>query len=274
LLALTASSGIEPGSCFQDDGNHKDVFGGNSKLYENWEQRCLNTAGQAALDDWLKAQESLLFCVLTNFDSRKIESEIEQKRETGEGLSPVFKKYCGAPVAKTRPCIIDFFETSRRCLPPNDKIGLNITVNMLDAAIDFLCHRDGDRLSLFMASDGMSCVQRHREGIVNCVKDEVPEMFEDGTLKNVDLLTFDRDKCRKFDATRKCVDLSLKGCDDPTPADIINSMLMAVRKATPCQQASSMWFTATSGTAPAQSTATFSGLVSICVLRLKLWTTQ
>ena len=47
-----------------------------------------------------------------------------------------------------------------------------------------------------MASDGMSCVQRHREGIVNCVKDEVPEMFEDGTLKNVDLLTFDRDKCR------------------------------------------------------------------------------
>ena len=62
---------------------------------KNWEQRCLNTAGQSALDDWLKAQENLLFCVLTNFDSRKIESEIEQKRETGKGLSPVFKKYCG-----------------------------------------------------------------------------------------------------------------------------------------------------------------------------------
>ena len=56
--------------------------------------------------------------------------------------------------------------------------------------------RERIRYSVFMASDGMSCVQRHREGIVNCVKDEVPEMFEDGTLKNVDLLTFDRDKCR------------------------------------------------------------------------------
>ena len=50
-------------------------------------------------------------------------------------------------MAKTRPCIIDFFETSRRCLPSNDKIGLNITVNMIDAAIDFLCHRGGDRLA-------------------------------------------------------------------------------------------------------------------------------
>ena len=119
------------------------------------------------------------------------------------------------PVAKTRPCIIDFFETSRRCLPSNDKIGLNITVNMLDAAIDFLCHRGGDRLarkfrlerkniskiqsnllSVFMAFDGMSCLQSHREGIVSCIKHEIPEMFEGNALKNADLLLFDHDNCR------------------------------------------------------------------------------
>ena len=101
-------------------------------------------------------------------------------------------------------------------------------------------------------------------------RNSTPLLFHLRTLLTVEQLVH----CRKFDAIRKCVDLSLKGCDDPTPSDIINSMLMAVRKATPCQQASSMWFTATSGTAPAHSYATFSGLVSICVLRLKLWTTQ
>ena len=83
------------GSCFQDDGNRKDVFHEIGDANQNWEQRCLNTAGQTALDDWLKAQENLLYCVLANFDSKKIENEIEQKRETGEDLSPVFKKYCG-----------------------------------------------------------------------------------------------------------------------------------------------------------------------------------
>ena len=53
--------------------------------------------------------------------------------------------------------------------------------------------------------------------------------------------------CRKFDAIRKCVDHNLKGCAEATPSDIVNSMLMAVRKATPCQQVSSRWFDATSG---------------------------
>lgn len=48
---------------------------------------------------------------------------------------------------KTRPCIRDFLEVSRRCLGSKDKTGLNITLNMIDAAIDFVCHNSGDRLA-------------------------------------------------------------------------------------------------------------------------------
>ena len=47
-----------------------------------------------------------------------------------------------------------------------------------------------------MAFDGMNCLQSHREAIFNCIKHEIPEMFEDNTLKNADLLTFDHDNCR------------------------------------------------------------------------------
>ena len=93
ILFITFVISTFTGSCFQDDGNRKDSLMGDAN--RNWEQRCLSTAGQTALDDWLKAQENLLYCVLANFDSKKIETEIEQKRETGEDLSPVFKKYCG-----------------------------------------------------------------------------------------------------------------------------------------------------------------------------------
>ena len=84
--------------------------------------------------------------------------------------------------------------------------------------------------------------------------------------------------CRKFDAIRKCVDHNLKDCDESTPSDIVNSMLMAVRKATPCQQVSSRWFTATSGSAGIPSAHTAFSLlgcfVTVLVLKVKLSVSQ
>ena len=56
--------------------------------------RCLKVGGQEALDAWLAAQESLVYCVLQNFDLGKIEVEVEAKKKTGD-LDLVFKKYCG-----------------------------------------------------------------------------------------------------------------------------------------------------------------------------------
>jgi len=56
--------------------------------------RCLKVGGQKALDDWLTAQEDLMFCVIQNFEVTSIQSEIEAKKSTGD-LDLVFKKYCG-----------------------------------------------------------------------------------------------------------------------------------------------------------------------------------
>ena len=84
--------------------------------------------------------------------------------------------------------------------------------------------------------------------------------------------------CRKFDAIRKCVDHNLKGCAEATPSDIVNSMLMAVRKATPCQQVSSRWFDATSGSAGilrAHTAASLLGwFVTALVLNVKISISQ
>ena len=56
--------------------------------------RCAKTGGQKALDNWLKAQENLLWCVMQNFHVLSIKDEIEAKKATGD-LDLVFKKYCG-----------------------------------------------------------------------------------------------------------------------------------------------------------------------------------
>ena len=87
----------------QDDffGDDFDEMDKTQKAHEQfeegmeiWEQKCLKVGGQKALDDWLEAQENLIFCVMENFEVATIQSEIEAKRRHGD-LDEVFKKYCG-----------------------------------------------------------------------------------------------------------------------------------------------------------------------------------
>jgi hypothetical protein len=54
-----------------------------------------------------------------------------------------------------------------------------------------------------MAFDGATCLEGHRESIVNCINQTVPEIFEDNDLKNVDLIVFDHDNCRYVRRRRK-----------------------------------------------------------------------
>ena len=51
------------------------------------------------------------------------------------------------PVEKTRPCIVKFLESSRHCLRSKDREGINVTMKMIDSAIDFVCHNSGDRMA-------------------------------------------------------------------------------------------------------------------------------
>ena len=53
-----------------------------------------SVGGQEALDQWLKSQEDLVYCVMQNFDITSIQSEVAAKEKTGD-LDLVFKKYCG-----------------------------------------------------------------------------------------------------------------------------------------------------------------------------------
>ena len=62
--------------------------------FDKWEDRCLRVGGQEALDQWLAAQENLVYCVMQNFNINSIQNEIEEKKRTGD-LDLVFKKYCG-----------------------------------------------------------------------------------------------------------------------------------------------------------------------------------
>ena len=113
---------------------------------DNWERRCARVAGKDVLDAWLKAQEGLIECFLENFEPMALKAEVERRKLTGD-LEEAFKKYCGVPVTNTRPCLRRFLEASQKCLGNEDDSGLTEAMKMFDAAVNFICHNNGDRLA-------------------------------------------------------------------------------------------------------------------------------
>jgi len=221
--------------------------------FDLWEDKCLKIGGQQALDNWQKEQENMMHCVMVNFNVLGIREEIEAKKETGE-LDVVFKKYCGQPMRDTRPCIKKFLEVSRQCLKSKDRDGLNTTMNMVDAAINFMCHNSGDRMALFMAEKGVDCVSEHQEALMSCI--DQTNLFStvntsSGTRRrSIDpVIVFDKENCRRGFDLRQCVERELLKCSDPTPSNVVNSMLLSMWKSTPCARIRSSHY---SSSAPAR----------------------
>jgi len=210
--------------------------------FKNWEERCLKIGGEEVLKAWQKEQENLILCFIEKFDMDMIEQEIEEKKKSGD-LDDVFKKYCGEPVQKLRSCLESFLSISHQCLYEEDRAGLNITLQMVDAAINFTCHQSGDRIALFMSESGMDCVEKHQDKIVNCLNRSIPEIFQTDaqTSSRIHFYVFQQENCRKGDAIINCVEESLMQCDDPTPSNLVHGLLRSMKEQTPCARAATSW---------------------------------
>ena len=82
------------GEDFEDMDRQDRLHNNLEAGFDKWEDRCLRVGGKEALDQWLAAQENLVYCVMQNFNINSIQNEIEEKKRTGD-LDLVFKKYCG-----------------------------------------------------------------------------------------------------------------------------------------------------------------------------------
>jgi len=213
-----------------------------NKGYRNWEERCLKIGGEEVLKKWQKEQENLIFCFMEHFDFDEIQSEIDVKKQSGD-LDEVFKKYCGVPVNRVRGCLEDFLTISHQCLHEDDRAGLNITLRMVDAAINFTCHNSGDRIALFMAESGLDCVTEHQDQALACLNTSVPEIFQNdmSSTSKMHFYVFQQENCRKGDSIIQCVEESLMGCKDPTPSNLVHGLLRSMKEETPCARAAEGW---------------------------------
>jgi len=214
------------------------------RSFKNWEERCLVHGGRNVLEEYLHEQENLVFCMMELFDLQEIRSEIERNKKSGD-LDEVIKKYCNEKVPAARDCLASFLGVSRNCLEEADRGGLNISQEMVDRAVEFICHRDGDRVNLFLSEGGAECVTSHYSQILSCVNNSVPEIFRTSPkvrqTSRIHFYVFQQENCRKGDAIISCVEKSLLKCPDPTPANLVQALLEDVRAVTTCSATSPVY---------------------------------
>ena len=106
---------------------------------------------------------------------------------------------CRDHVSAARGCLQSFLEVSQQCLREEDRPGLNVTLHMVDSAIEFTCHNSGDRIALFMSEQGVECVTEHKDEILACINQSVPEVFNTyNNLHNYKMhfYVFQQENCR------------------------------------------------------------------------------
>ncbi|KAL7292492.1 hypothetical protein TKK_0014067 [Trichogramma kaykai] len=209
-------------------------------------EKCEKNGGAKAYDVAKQATFDFVNCAKNLVNFTVLKEEMDKARPTGD-LDEVFKKYCRKkPILKN--CIVNYTNSIESCLEPIERENKKIVLNVTEKILNFVCFKEGDRIALFIAAKGPECFQSKGQAIFECANatygseaKNLPinpanglQSFED--IKSLPSLVFDDKACRNMDKFQTCVVDVLEGCDDPTPANLLDSIFNYIKKVTPCEK--------------------------------------
>jgi len=213
-----------------------------------------------------KAREEFVQCVKgleINIDT--LQSEIDVARPTGD-LDSVFKKYC-LKVPQLRGCISDMMGALDYCIVGNQLTNKEILSNMTLSLMNFICFKDGDRIAMFIAEEGPECLGSKFDQMQECLN-KTMEKYDFETL-DFGNFSFNEHECKELNQLELCIITELEKCSQPTPANIVESLIKVMRKSTPCKMYPSALSAPGSGLTIVASTFSFlSPLIALLLSRL------
>jgi len=206
-----------------------------TKIENVLKEKCDKQNASDAVDN-LKAQSDVTNnCVSLQINATEVQKELDEAKKTGS-MDEVFAKYC-----RRWPDIYNCYEgtiaTVRRCLSTKEETAFNKTLEIGQEFQEFMCHKDGDRLAMFVAEGGVECVQEQQEGIKQCLNSTVGARLpaaNDLSVATLPTFLFAEKDCQDFDTLRLCINEVLENCKDSTPANIIDASLKFLKKQMPC----------------------------------------
>ncbi|KAL9883840.1 27 kDa hemolymph protein [Glossina fuscipes fuscipes] len=202
--------------------------------------KCIKELGQEkgtkAYQEIESATLSLGECITGIFNYSAMQEEIAEASPKGE-LDVVFNKYC-AKQPDLVICMENFNQKLVPCLDKDERESQDVFMRMVHKLLEFVCHKGGDQIALFIAEKGPECLQANRDAIQNCFNNTfasyVPtEGLE--TVKSLPKLVLNAEQCEDIYRLETCIVQKLETCEEITPANIIESLFRFMKNETICR---------------------------------------
>lgn len=201
------------------------------------EEKCKKVGGEAAFIRAQNAKTELMECMQNLINVTELQQKVEDAKPVGK-LDEVSREYCHkSPVLKN--CIQNFTDSVEGCLEEAEKESVKTTLNVTNAILDFVCHKQGDRIALFIAEGGQDCLNKTSAEIQECMNSTLGNLVpqEKSNIESLPQLVLGEKECLALQDMQTCtVNVMEKKCAEPTPANIVESMFRFIIKMTPCTQ--------------------------------------
>lgn len=192
--------------------------------------------GTEAYQEIESATLALGECINGIFNYSAMQEEIAEASPKGE-LDVVFNKYC-AKQPDLVICIENFNKKLTPCLDKDERNSQDVFMRAAHKLLEFVCHKGGDQIALFIAEKGPECLQANRESIQNCFNNTfssyVPaEGLE--TVKSLPKLVLNAEQCEDIYRLETCIVQKLETCEEITPANIVESLFRFMKNETICR---------------------------------------
>ncbi|XP_055610514.1 27 kDa hemolymph protein isoform X2 [Uranotaenia lowii] len=198
-------------------------------------QKCIEAGGSdESYEEVKEAGKTLANCIKGLVDIDQFRQEIEEAKPTGD-LDTVFNKYCRKRNTLLE-CVNTFSNTLDSCLDDEEErhkgYGLDVFKNLLN----FVCHKDGDQIALFIAEKGPECFQEQKDDLIACANESLPEFLKgiDTSSGKIPKIVIGPKQCEDFTKLQNCFVRELEQCDESTPANLVESLFRFIRKGSPC----------------------------------------
>lgn len=198
--------------------------------------KCSRVAGSdAAYEQAEQSGQKLSECLKDLIDFSDLQSEIKEAKPTGD-LDTVFNKYCRRRSTAIE-CINTFSNDVDVCLENDEKESKRILVNIVHGLLNFVCHKDGDQIALFIAEEGPECFEEQKQPLIDCFNSTMRGYLDEPTpqaSEGIPKLVMGKKQCDDMDNLRDCFVRVLEDCKESTPANLVESLFKFVRRETPC----------------------------------------
>ncbi|KAM7350634.1 27 kDa hemolymph protein [Cochliomyia hominivorax] len=202
--------------------------------------KCLKVAGeekgQKAFTEIEASTLTLAECVNNIVNFTAIQEEINEASPEGE-LDVVFNKYCNKKEDAFK-CVETFNSKLTPCLDAEERENQDVFMRIIRSLLNFVCHKGGDQIALFIAEKGPECLEAHKEDIQNCINSTFSGYLPEEGIENVKSLpkfVMGAKQCNDMERLETCIVKKLETCDEITPANIVESMFRFIKNETICR---------------------------------------